>query len=123
MNCLHSLKRWDHGFEHHSKHGCLCVRLFYVCVVCVQVAAFRRVNHSSKESYRLYKIDYETEEEAMAQQRAVEPLVNEWMESVMNFGIEVWRWRAMERCNLKQGIKQVKLQVCLDYSAIQQNLK
>jgi hypothetical protein len=33
MNCLHPLKRWDRGFESHSRHGCLCVRLFCVCVV------------------------------------------------------------------------------------------
>jgi hypothetical protein len=33
--------------------------------------------HSSKESYRLYKIDYEAEEETRAQQRDVEPLMNE----------------------------------------------
>jgi hypothetical protein len=30
-----------------------------------------------KESYHLYKKNYETEEEARAQQRAVEPLMNE----------------------------------------------
>jgi hypothetical protein len=34
-------------------------------------------NHSSKESYRLRKSDYETEEEARAQQRSIELLVNE----------------------------------------------
>jgi hypothetical protein len=36
----------------------------------------RQADHSSRESYRLYKKDYETEEEARAQQRAVEPLMN-----------------------------------------------
>jgi hypothetical protein len=34
MNCLRSLERWDCGFESHSRHGCLCVRLFCV-VLCV----------------------------------------------------------------------------------------
>jgi hypothetical protein len=33
MNCLRSLALWDRGFESHSTHGCLCVRLFCVCVV------------------------------------------------------------------------------------------
>jgi hypothetical protein len=36
-----------------------------------------QVDHSSKESYRLYKKDYIIEEEARALQRAVEPMVNE----------------------------------------------
>jgi hypothetical protein len=47
---------------------------------CVYVAALRRADPPSKESYRLCKKDYETEEEARAQQRAVEPLMNEWKE-------------------------------------------
>jgi hypothetical protein len=37
----------------------------------------RRANHSPKESYHLCKKDYGTEEEARAQQRAVEPLMND----------------------------------------------
>jgi hypothetical protein len=45
----------------------------------MQVAALRRADHSFKEYYRLCKNDYETEEEAGAQQRAVEPFKNEWM--------------------------------------------
>jgi hypothetical protein len=55
---------------------CLCV--YYIFVLsCVQIAALRRADHLSKESYRLYKKDYETEEEMRAQQRAAEPLMNE----------------------------------------------
>jgi hypothetical protein len=36
LNCLRSLEHWDLGFESHSSHGCLCVRLFCACVfLCV----------------------------------------------------------------------------------------
>jgi hypothetical protein len=37
----------------------------------------------SKESYRLCKKDYETDEEARAQQRAVEPLMNKLMKIIL----------------------------------------
>jgi hypothetical protein len=33
MNCLRSLGHWDRGFESHSRHGCLYVLSFCVCVV------------------------------------------------------------------------------------------
>jgi hypothetical protein len=54
----------------------VCVYSVFV-LSCVQAAALRRADHSSKESYRLCKKDYGTVEEARAQQRAVEPLMNE----------------------------------------------
>jgi hypothetical protein len=54
----------------------VCVHLFYVSVVLVSLAALRLADPPSKESYRLYIKDYRTEEEARAQQRAVEPLMN-----------------------------------------------
>jgi hypothetical protein len=56
---------------------CVCVYSVFV-LSCVYVTALRRADHTSKESYRLCKKDYETEEKARAQQRAVEPLINEW---------------------------------------------
>jgi hypothetical protein len=50
----------------------VCVYSVFV-LSCVCVTASRPADHSSKESYCLCKKDYEAEEEARVQQRAVEP--------------------------------------------------
>jgi hypothetical protein len=55
MNCLRSLERLDRVFESHSKHGCLCVRLFCVFVVVCSSSALATGGHSSNDSYRLCK--------------------------------------------------------------------
>jgi hypothetical protein len=53
----------------------VCVYSVFV-LSCVQEGALRRADHPSKESYRLCKKGYEIEQEARAQQRDVEPLIN-----------------------------------------------
>jgi hypothetical protein len=54
----------------------VCVYSVFL-LTCAQVTALRPADYSSKESYCLCKKDYETEEVARAQQKAVEPLMNE----------------------------------------------
>jgi hypothetical protein len=59
----------------------VCVRIYCVFVLsCVLVAALRRADRLSKDFYRLCKKKKkknETEEEAGAQERIVEPFINE----------------------------------------------
>jgi hypothetical protein len=59
----------------------VCIYSVFV-LLCVQVEALRRTDPSSKESYRLCKKDYETEEQARAQQRA-----DEWMNGQVNMTV------------------------------------
>jgi hypothetical protein len=58
----------------------MSVCAFIVCLCCsvcgVWVAALRLTDSPSKESYRLCRKNYETEEEARAQRRAVDPLMS-----------------------------------------------
>jgi hypothetical protein len=76
MNYLRPLKHWDRGFETHS-NAWMSVCLYSMFVLsCVWVAALLRAAHSS-ESYRLCKKDYRTEEVTTAQQKALEPWMNE----------------------------------------------
>jgi hypothetical protein len=49
----------------------LCAFILCLCCPMYRYRLLRRADHWSKESYRLCKKDYETEEEARAQQRAV----------------------------------------------------
>jgi hypothetical protein len=67
MNCLRSLKRWNHGFESHSRHGCLCA--FILCVGSGLPTGWSLSN----DSYRLW-LNYGTEKAAKAQKgcRAIE---------------------------------------------------
>jgi hypothetical protein len=79
MNCLRSLEHWDCGFESHSRHRCLCVRLFCVCgVLCVGSGLAMGWSHI-QGVLPCVKKGCETEEEARTQQRDVEPLTNEWV--------------------------------------------
>jgi hypothetical protein len=63
----------------------LCVRLFCVCVVLCLGSGLATRWSLVQESYRLCKNDYETEEEAKAQRRAIEPLMNEYQFAVISF--------------------------------------
>jgi hypothetical protein len=56
--------RGDHVFESHLRWECLCTFILFV-PSCVQVAALRRADPTSKESYRVK--DQETEKAAKVQ--------------------------------------------------------
>jgi hypothetical protein len=51
----------------------VCVYSIFVLSCVVQVRALRRANPQSRDSYRLYKNDQETEKASKVQQRAIEP--------------------------------------------------
>jgi hypothetical protein len=56
MNCLRLLKHWGHGFESHSRHGCLSVCVYIVFVLSyVGSGLAMRADLPSKESYGLCK--------------------------------------------------------------------
>jgi hypothetical protein len=63
---------------------CVCVYSVFV-LSCVQVAALRQADHSSKESYRLCKKDYESEERDQGPTRGCRA-IDEWMNKGENRG-------------------------------------
>jgi hypothetical protein len=77
MNCLHLLDWWDRGFKSYSRNGCVYVRLFCVCVVLCIGSGLATSLLLIQGVFCLCNKDYKTEEDASAQQRAVEPLMNE----------------------------------------------
>jgi hypothetical protein len=72
---LRSLERWNRGFESHSRHGWLYVLLFCACIVlCIGSGLTTGWSPLLGVLPTVYKNDYETEEEARAQYRAVDLL-------------------------------------------------
>jgi hypothetical protein len=65
----------------------ICLYVYSVFVLsCVYVSALRRADPLSRESYRLCKKDYETEEEARAKQkgcRAIDEWMSKWIIKLM----------------------------------------
>jgi hypothetical protein len=76
MKSLRPLERWDRGFESHSIAWMFVYAIILFVLSCVD-SSLATAGNSSKESYRLGKKDYEIQEEARAQQRAVGTLTNE----------------------------------------------
>jgi hypothetical protein len=77
MNCLRPIEHCGHDFESHSKHERLCT-LFCVCAAPCVGRGLGTGWSPSKESYRLCIGLRNKKKVARAQQRAVEPLMNEW---------------------------------------------
>jgi hypothetical protein len=68
----------------------VCVWVYSVFMLSyVYVAALRLADPPSKESYHLWRKDCDTEIEARAQRRAVEPSMNEWRIENEDIGIEI----------------------------------
>jgi hypothetical protein len=77
MNFLRSVERWDRRFKSRSRHGCLFAFILCLCGPACRQWPCDELITRPQGSTGFVKKDYETELEAKAQQRSVEPLMNE----------------------------------------------